>query len=92
MATIAEDFRWAYQDVVAPDLKIIAQDIRELKEIVKSQGEDLRDLKEIVKSQGTGFYAALHGLNQKIDDVRDDVLEIKAGIKKNGQGKRGRKT
>jgi hypothetical protein len=66
MSTVAEDFRRALQDIVAPDLKIISQDIKELK--------------EIVKSQGTGFYAALHGLNQKIDDVRGDVLEIKAGI------------
>jgi len=71
MSTVAEDFRRALQDVVAPDLKVIAQDIRELK--------------DIVKSQGTGFYTALHGLNQKIDDVRQDVQEVKAEIKKIGK-------
>jgi hypothetical protein len=70
MSTVAEDFRRALQDVVAPDLKIIAQDIKELK--------------DIVKSQGTGFYAALHGLNQKIDDVRQDVQEVKTEVRKLG--------
>ena len=83
MATVAEDFRKALQDIVAPDLKVIATEMRELK--------------EIVKSQGTGFYSALHGLNQKLDDVRQDLDQrmdginselrgIKTEIKKLGNG------
>ncbi len=66
MATVTEDFRRALQDIVAPDLKDIAREVRELK--------------ETVKSQGVGFYAAIQGLDHKIDDVKRDVDEKFDGV------------
>ena len=101
MATLVEDLRKALQDVVAPDLKVIAFEVKELR-------EEFKHLNLLVESQGKGFYAALQGLDQKIEDVRhgleqkidtvrsdlgqkmdgvrDELRDIKTEIKKFGNG------